>query len=32
MLEVLRDPLFQEEVEALGGYDVTDMGRVVFES
>ena len=32
LLEVVRDPAFQGEVEALGGYDVSDMGRVVWES
>jgi putative molybdopterin biosynthesis protein len=32
VLEVIRDPDFHAEVEALGGYDVTDMGRVVWQS
>jgi putative molybdopterin biosynthesis protein len=32
LLEIIRDPLFQAEVDALGGYDVTEMGRVVWES
>ena len=31
LLEVIRDATFQHEVEALGGYDVTDMGRVVYQ-
>jgi putative molybdopterin biosynthesis protein len=32
LLAVIRDPAFQREVEALGGYDVTDMGRVAWQS
>jgi putative molybdopterin biosynthesis protein len=32
VLEVIRDPGFQQEVAALGGYDVSDMGRVVWET
>jgi putative molybdopterin biosynthesis protein len=32
VLEVIRDTGFQREVEALGGYDVTDMGRVVWQT
>ena len=32
MLEILRGPQFKAEVDALGGYDVTDMGRVVWQS
>jgi len=32
LLDVVRDPTFAAEVEALGGYDVGDMGRVVWES
>jgi putative molybdopterin biosynthesis protein len=30
LLEVLHDPAFQTEVQALGGYDVFDMGRILF--
>ena len=32
LLEVIRGPEFRAEVDALGGYDVSDMGRVVWES
>jgi putative molybdopterin biosynthesis protein len=32
VLEIIRSAAFQAEVEHLGGYDVTDMGRVVWES
>jgi putative molybdopterin biosynthesis protein len=32
LLEVLRGPEFRAEVEALGGYDVADMGHVVWNS
>ena len=32
LLEVIRDERFHAEVEALGGYGVTNMGRVVWES
>jgi putative molybdopterin biosynthesis protein len=32
LLEIIRDPLFQAEVDALGGYDTSEMGRVVWES
>lgn len=31
MLEILRSAAFAAEVEALGGYDVRDMGKVVYE-
>jgi putative molybdopterin biosynthesis protein len=31
-LAIIQDPGFQSEVNALGGYDVTDMGRVVWET
>ena len=31
LLEIIRGPGFRSEVAALGGYDVTDMGRVVAE-
>jgi putative molybdopterin biosynthesis protein len=31
-LEVIRDPEFQRQVESLGGYDVTDMGQVVWQT
>lgn len=32
LLEIIREPAFRAEVDALGGYDVSDMGRVVWES
>jgi putative molybdopterin biosynthesis protein len=32
LLDVIRDPDFHQQVDALGGYDVTDMGRVVWET
>jgi len=32
LLEVVRDPEFQAEVQALGGYDVSRMGQLVWES
>jgi putative molybdopterin biosynthesis protein len=32
LLEIIRDPRFRDEVESLGGYDVTDMGRLVWET
>ncbi len=32
LLQILRSPEFKAEVDALGGYDVTDMGRVVWQS
>ena len=32
LLEIIRDPVFQAEVDALGGYDTSEMGRVVWES
>jgi putative molybdopterin biosynthesis protein len=32
VLAILRDETFQAEVNALGGYDVTNMGEVVFET
>jgi putative molybdopterin biosynthesis protein len=32
VLAIIGDPGFQSEVGALGGYDVTEMGRVVWES
>jgi putative molybdopterin biosynthesis protein len=31
VLEIIRDARFQQEVEALGGYDVTNMGAQVWE-
>ena len=31
LLEIIRGPTFKAEVAALGGYDVSDMGRVVWE-
>jgi len=32
LLEIVRGPDFRAEVDALGGYDVSSMGRVVWES
>jgi len=32
LLEVIRDPQFRRAIDALGGYDVADMGNVVWES
>jgi putative molybdopterin biosynthesis protein len=32
LLELIRTPDFRAEVESLGGYDVSDMGHVVWES
>jgi putative molybdopterin biosynthesis protein len=32
LLEIVRGPEFRTEVDALGGYDVTDMSRVVWET
>jgi putative molybdopterin biosynthesis protein len=32
VLAIIADPQFQSEVEALGGYDVTEMGKIVWES
>ncbi|MCA1645043.1 MAG: molybdopterin biosynthesis protein [Chloroflexi bacterium] len=32
LLEILRGPEFRAQVHALGGYDVADMGRVVWQS
>src|SRR5438132_13229721 len=32
LLEIIRGPDFRAEVDALGGYDVSSMGRVVWES
>jgi putative molybdopterin biosynthesis protein len=32
MLDILRGSEFKTQVDALGGYDVTDMGRVVWQS
>ena len=32
LLDILRSPDFAAQVDALGGYDVTDMGRVVWQS
>ena len=31
LLAIIRGPDFRQEVEALGGYDATEMGRVVAE-
>jgi len=31
LLEIIADGRFRSEVEALGGYDVAEMGRIVFE-
>lgn len=32
ILDVVRDPEFQQAVEALGGYDLRDCGRVMWET
>ena len=32
LLEIIRDTRFRAEVDALGGYDVSDMGRIVWQS
>ncbi len=33
ILEIIRnDREFRDEVEALGGYDITDMGKIIYES
>jgi putative molybdopterin biosynthesis protein len=32
LLEIIRAPAFRAEVDALGGYEVTNMGRVIWES
>ena len=32
LLEIIGGPAFRAEVDALGGYDTTDMGRVVWET
>jgi putative molybdopterin biosynthesis protein len=32
VLKIIHDPTFQAEVDALGGYDVSEMGKVVWES
>ncbi|HEY0582463.1 MAG TPA: substrate-binding domain-containing protein, partial [Chloroflexota bacterium] len=32
LLEILRGPAFRAEVDALGGYDVTEMGRVIADA
>ena len=32
LLEVLRGPDFPNEVNRLGGYEVTDMGRIIWEN
>jgi putative molybdopterin biosynthesis protein len=32
LLEIVRDSAFARQVDGLGGYDVTDMGRVVWQS
>jgi putative molybdopterin biosynthesis protein len=31
LLDIIRSAGFQAQVDALGGYDVADMGEVVFE-
>jgi putative molybdopterin biosynthesis protein len=31
LLEVIRSPQFRAQVDALGGYDVNDMGRLIWE-
>jgi putative molybdopterin biosynthesis protein len=32
VLSIIEDAAFQSEVDALGGYDVTEMGKVIWES
>ena len=32
LLDIIRSPEFRMEVDALGGYDVRDMGRVVWQT
>ena len=32
LLEIIRGPEFRAEVDALGGYDVSEMGKVVWET
>jgi putative molybdopterin biosynthesis protein len=31
LLEIIRSPQFRAQVDALGGYDVNDMGRLIWE-
>jgi putative molybdopterin biosynthesis protein len=31
LLEIIRSPRFRAQVDALGGYDVNDMGRLIWE-
>ena len=31
LLDIIRGPEFRAEVDALGGYDVSEMGKVVWE-
>lgn len=30
--EILNDAAFQQEIHAIGGYDVSQMGTIVFET
>jgi len=32
LLEAMREPAFQQEVNALGGYDLRDCGRIMYDS
>jgi hypothetical protein len=32
LLEIVRGPEFRAQVDALGGYDVSGMGEIVWES
>jgi putative molybdopterin biosynthesis protein len=32
LLDILRSPEFAAQVDALGGYDVANMGQVVYQS
>lgn len=32
LLEVIAEPAFKEEVQALGGYDLRDCGKIMFDS
>ncbi|MCD8019329.1 MAG: helix-turn-helix transcriptional regulator [Clostridiales bacterium] len=31
LLSIVRSPVYQNEVRALGGYDVTDMGKIIYQ-
>jgi len=32
LLEVMAEPAFREEVRALGGYDLRDCGKIMYDS